>query len=132
MGEIQSLIEDESEYAVIKGDGKYLILRPVVLKDRIIGPYHETLCSSAGQKKLNIVFYSSGGEKIVFANEANPLLKKEGELETECKESADYDLEIDFNEAVISNALRYILKSDAGDYLSEGYLEDVATNESYA
>lgn len=132
LGEIQSLIEDESEYTVIKGDGKYLILRPVVLKDRIIGPYHETLCSSEGQKKLNIVFYSSGGEKIVFANEANPLLKKEGELETECKESADYDLEIDFNEAVISNALRYILKSDAGDYLSEGYLEDVATNESYA
>ena len=130
-GDVQSSIESESEYSVYTG-GEALILRPIVVKDKIIGPYHETIYTGEEQEKLRVTFYSSGDEKVVFANEANPLLKKEGGLRVDCNSNAGYDLEVDFNEAVISNALHYILKSDAGEDLSEGYIENVATDASDA
>lgn len=132
LGAVQALVDDEQEYSVYQGNGDYLILRPIVVKGNIIGAYHETLYSGEEQSKLRVTFYSSGDERIAFANEENPLLKKEGGLRVDCESNSGYDLEVDFNEAVISNALHYILKSDKGENLSEGYIENVTTNESDA
>ena len=102
----------------------YIALCPIVLKDQIVKPYNAKLKTDVEQTKLSIAFYSTDGEIVVFANTQNPLVKVEGEIKLECKAEQGYDLEVDFNEAQISNALHYLLKErNSSEVIAEGYID---------
>lgn len=122
-GEINSKIDDEKELGYSMGS---VVLRPLAIKGTPVRPYHRTLSTGDKQEHVSVEFFSTDGELIIYANDTNPLLKKEGEINIKCNAGADYDLEVDFNEAVISNALHYIFKDLAtGEIVADDYIENV-------
>lgn len=126
-GEINSILDDEdSNDFDMPGRSGSIILRPIVLKDHIVHPYHRTLSTGASQTHVNVELFSTDGKVVIYANKKNPDLKKEGEIDATCKENTSYDLEIDFNEGQISNDLHYIFKENGTDeVLVEGIIKKV-------
>lgn len=120
-GDINSQIEEEKELGYARG----AVLRPIAIKGKTIHPYHQTLGTDNDQDEVNLRFFSNDGEFVVYANEENPLLKKEGEKKFSCQGNDTYDLEIDFNEAVISDNLHYILKNMITGETIEGSIDNV-------
>lgn len=125
LGYINELIDNEmKEGYKLEGRRGYIALCPIVLKDQIVKPFNANLKTDVDQTKLSIAFYSTDGEIVVFANTRNPLVKEEGEIKLECKAEQGYDLEVDFNEAQISNALHYLLKErGSSEVIAEGYID---------
>ena len=125
LGYINELIDNEMKDGYeCTGRKGYIALCPIVLKDQIVKPYNAKLKTDVEQTKLSIAFYSTDGEIVVFANTQNPLVKVEGEIKLECKAEQGYDLEVDFNEAQISNALHYLLKErNSSEVIAEGYID---------
>ena len=121
-GEINTKMDDENE----AGFKDSAVLRPIVVKGKIIKPYHRRLATDKNQTHVNVDFFSTDGEIVIYANGKNPSLKKEGEIDKDCKENSEFDFEVDFNAAVISNGLYYILKeAETGKIVAEGDLKDV-------
>ena len=125
MGEISAKMDDEAAYEISNLRRGHLILGPIAIKDRLVKKYiNSSLSTAVGQTTLSMSFYSSD-EIIIYANEENPKLKVEANAELTCKPDTRYQLEVDFNEAQVSNALRYVLREfDTMEIVSEGYLED--------
>ncbi len=125
LGYINELIDNEMKDGYeCTGRKGYIALCPIVLKDQIVKPYNTKLKTDVGQTRLSIAFYSTDGEIVVFANTQNPLVKLEGEIKLECKAEQGYDLEVDFNEAQISNALHYLLKlRESNEVVAEGFID---------
>lgn len=126
-GELNSIFEEEQAkgYAT-RGRGGYVVLSPIVLKNMIVKPYKTTLSTYAGQTKVSVAFYSTDGQIVIFSDSDNPLLKKEGEINVDCSPSTSYELEVDFNEGQISNALHYIFKeTETGKIMKDDYIRDV-------
>ena len=95
-------------------------------KNHIVHPYHRTLSTGANQTHVNVELFSTDGKVVIYANDKNPDLTKEGEIDATCKENTSYDLEVDFNEAQISNALHYIFKEYGTDeVIAEGYINEI-------
>ena len=126
-GEINSILDDEdSNDFDVPGRSGSIILRPIVLKNHIVHPYHRTLSTGANQTHVNVELFSTDGKVVIYANDKNPDLTKEGEIDKTCKENTSYDLEVDFNEAQISNALHYIFKEYGTDeVIAEGYINEI-------
>ena len=126
-GEINSILDDEdSNDFDMPGRSGSIILRPIVLKDHIVHPYHRTLSTGANQTHVNVELFSTDGKVVIYANKKNPDLTKEGEIDATCKENTSYDLEVDFNEAQISNALHYIFKEYGTDeVIAEDYINEI-------
>jgi len=121
-GEINTRMDEEREAGFDDG----AVLRPIALKGHIIKPYHRKLSTGPVQTHVNVEFFSTDGEIAIYSNEKNPIIKKEGEIDKDCKENSTFDFEVDFNAAVISNGLYYILKEeDTGKIIAEGDLKDV-------
>jgi hypothetical protein len=77
---------------------------------------------------VNIEFFSSDGDIVIFANKENPKVKVEGQLDTNCRENGTYLLEVDFNEGQIANALHYWLRdAESNQAIEEGFIENVIT-----
>lgn len=126
-GELNSIIDNEIAQGYDKRslDGS-IVLSPIVLKDRVVKPYVTQLSTHENQTKASLIFYSTDGEIVVYSNEENPKLHKEGEIEEDCQPNTDYLLEIDFNEGQISNALHFIFKENGtGKVLKDGFIENV-------
>lgn len=106
-----------------------VILHPICIKGQLVNPYLSHL-SSHDQTEVNIEFFSTDGKICIFSNKQNPDINFEGVIEEKCKPNCAYDLEVDFNEAQISNALHYILKeAETGEILSEGFINNVIAIE---
>ncbi len=126
IGEINSMMDDESQFE-ISGLGRgQLILGPIAVKDKLVKKYvNDNLCSGENQTSLNVEFYSSD-EMVIYANKENPKLEVVTNAEFACKPDTRYELEVDFNEAQVSNALRYVLREyETKKVVSDGYLNDV-------
>lgn len=125
LGDVCAMIDDESEYRVITNRG-CLVLGPIAIKDMLVKKYiNDGLYTDTGQTTLDVSFYSSD-EIVIYANEENPKLKVEANTNFPCKENTHYQLEIDFNEAQVSNALRFVLREfDTQEIVKEGFLNDV-------
>ncbi len=124
-GVINSIRDDEDSLGYTKTErSDSVILRPIVLKGHIIHPYHRTLSTGTNQSHVNVEIFSSDGRVIIYANDKNPNLTKEGEIDKDCKENTDYDLEVDLNEAQISDEVHYIFKENGTEeILDEGYFK---------
>lgn len=125
IGEINAMMDDESQYE-ISGLGRgQLILGPIAVKDMLVKKYvNDNLSSNQDQTSLNVEFYSSD-EMVIYANKENPKLEVVTKAEFACKPDTRYELEVDFNEAQVSNALRYVLREyETKEVVSEGYLND--------
>lgn len=125
IGEINAMMDDESQYE-ISGIGRgQLILGPVAVKDMLVKKYvNDNLSSDQDQTSLNVEFYSSD-DMVIYANKENPKLEVVAKAEFACRPDTRYELEVDFNEAQVSNALRYILREyETKKVVSEGYLND--------
>ena len=125
IGDISTLMDDEDQYAIRGSIGNYSVLGPITIKDMLVKKFIDPdLSSREEQTSLKMTFYSSD-DIVVFANDENPKLKVEAVAEFECKPETRYELEVDFNEAQISNALRYVLREyETKEVVSEGYLND--------
>lgn len=126
VGDISTLMDDEKQYRVSgKEIGSYSVLGPVTIKDMLVKKFIDPdLSSREEQKSLKMTFYSSYN-MVVYANDENPKLNVEAVAEFECKPETRYELEVDFNEAQVSNALRYVLREyDTKEVVSKGYLND--------
>lgn len=131
MGDVNTLYEQEKaagyENTSNLGD---VVLRPICIKGQLVNPYQRHLSTREGQTEVNISFFSTDGEICLFSTHDNPKVRVEGEIEKSCKPNCAYDLEVDFNEAQISNALHYILKeAETGEVLSDGFIQDVIATE---
>ncbi len=106
-GEISAKMEDEAEYEISNLSRGQLVLGPVAIKDCLVKKYrNDNLSTSEGQTLLCMEFYLSD-EIVIYANKDNPKLKVVAKAEFNCKPDTRYLLEVDFNEAQVSNALRY-------------------------
>lgn len=125
IGEISAMMDDEAEYEISNIRRGNLVLGPIAIKDMLVRKYvNDNLSTEKDQTKLDVSFYSSD-EIVVYANENNPKLKVETNTTFPCKPNTHYQIEIDFNEAQVSNALRYVLREyDTKEVVSEGYLND--------
>lgn len=126
-GDISSMIDDEQKY-IIRIQGKHLVLHPIAIKDKLIqNLVDDTLYTDDNQEIVSIDIYSSKDKFVVYSNMENPELLKETSIECECQPSTKYKLEVDFNEAQISNALHYLFtERDSGLIVSEGFINDVS------
>ena len=118
-------MDDEDQYAIRGSIGNYSVLGPITIKDMLVKKFIDPdLSSREEQTSLKMTFYSSD-DIVIYANDDNPKLKVEAIAEFECKPETRYELEVDFNEAQISNALRYVLREyDTKEVVSEGYLNN--------
>ena len=125
IGEISAMMDDESEYEISNIRRGQLVLGPIAIKDMLVKKYiNDNLTTGKDQTTLDVSFFSSD-EIVVYANEENPKLKVETNTTIPCKPETHYQLEIDFNEAQVSNALRFVLREyDTMEIVSEGYLRD--------
>ena len=125
IGDISTLMDDEDQYAIRGSIGNYSVLGPITIKDMLVKKFIDPdLSSREEQTSLKMTFYSSD-DIVIYANDDNPKLKVEAIAEFECKPETRYELEVDFNEAQISNALRYVLREyDTKEVVSEGYLNN--------
>lgn len=128
IGEINNLFNEEHEagYQVSSSEGD-VILHPICIKGQLVTNYKKELYTSEGQTHVVIDFFSSDGKIVIFSNEDNPDLKSEGKIDIDCQEDTTYVLEVDFNEAQISNALHYLLsEAQSGQVVSEGFIENAS------
>lgn len=130
IGDISSLMEDEEQYAVRLPDGGSSILGPITIKDMLVKKYIDSdLCSKKAQTSIEMRFYSSD-DMVIYHNDDNPKLILEAVAEFNCKPDTRYELEVDFNEAQVSNELRYVLREyETKLVVSEGYLKDVVKQD---
>lgn len=130
-GEINNLINEEIEsgFEMRTNDGS-ILLHPICIKGQLVKTYNTPLYTKVGQHVVNICFFSTDGEIVVFADENNPKVRVEGTLEKDCREDATYILDVDFNEGQISNALYYRLQDAmTGELVSDGFIENVFRSE---
>lgn len=128
-GELNTIMNDEIENGFeSKAREDNLVLHPICIKDQLVANYQRTLYTSEGQTHVNIEFFSSDGDIVIFANKENPKVKVEGQLDTNCRENGTYLLEVDFNEGQIANALHYWLRdAESNQAIEEGFIENVIT-----
>lgn len=131
MGEISNMMADEAEYAITYPDGTMLALSPIAIKGQLVKNYrHDHLYTSEGQTNLSVVLYSSENGFIIYANPNNPELEVEADLKFNCRPECRYKLEVDFNEAQVSNALHYIFTEyESGEIVEEGYVKNAVTEQ---
>ncbi len=125
LGDISSMIDDEEQYMHESLDRGYLVLSPIAIKDTLIKKYvYDGLSTGKGQTKLSITYYSSE-DIVIFADENNSKLKIEVDSYFDCKPDTRYEIEVDFNDAQVSNDLHYVLREyDSKEVVSEGILEN--------
>jgi len=125
LGDINSMIDDEEQYKHESLNRGYLVLSPIAIKDTLIKKYvYDGLSTGSGQTQLNITYYSSE-DIVIFADENNSKLKIEVDSKFDCKPDTRYEIEVDFNDAQVSNALHYILREyETKEVVSEGDLDD--------
>lgn len=125
-GHVSSYMEEEEEYRLSSGTYGTLILSPIALKDKLIQNYvNDRLYTSEGQTTLQITLYSSEKDVVIYANEDNPALRIEKEIEIDCRPDTRYKLEVDFNEASISNSLHYrLIELETGKVVADDSIDD--------
>ena len=130
-GEISNMMDDETDYAITFPNGTMLALSPIAIKGQLVQNYsHDHLYTREGQTNLSVVLYSSENGFIIYANPNNPQLKVEADLKFNCRPECRYKLEVDFNEAQVSNALHYIFTEyESGKIVEEGYVKNAVTEE---
>lgn len=137
LGELNNILDDESQYEtsyVREENGvrsiRYSLLYPISIKGQIVKNYiNDELETRGDQTEVSIRLFSSDSIAI-YANEDNPALKKEGEMEFNCKPNTRYKLEVDFNEAQINNELHYyLIELESGLIVSEGVLKNATTDK---
>ena len=131
MGEVSNMMADESEYSIIFPNGTMLALSPIAIKGMLVKNYsNDHLYTSEGQTNLSVTLYSSDNGFIVFANPDNPQLYLEADLKFDCRPDCRYKLEVDFNEAQVSNALHYIFSEyESGEIVKEGYVSNAVIEQ---
>lgn len=102
IGEVSQLEEKEIEkgYKMVNSDHKVLMLSPIALRGMYLKNISREIFVSKGQKSINITLYSTDGTKVFFANPANPVLKKEGEINVECNGVTKFIVESDISEGI--------------------------------
>lgn len=125
IGDINEMMQNEAMYST-----KPIALLPIAIKGKLISNYvNGNLYTDDTQTKLNIVFYSSVEDHIVFANLNNPKLSLETEFEIDCEPNHRYRLEVDFNNAQVSNDLYYeFIDYETNQIVASGFIKDAATN----
>ena len=126
-GVLNTMIDDEIEYAIKIQDRGHLILTPFALKDKLVCNYvNDELSTNEDQTTVRTRIYSSVDCFVIYANEENPALQIEAEIESGCQPETRYKLEVDFNEAQISNDLHYVFSEyESGLIVSEGVISNV-------
>ena len=130
-GHISGLMDDEEKYDTTIFNIGTLVLFPVAIKGKLVRNFvADDLSTREGQTSLSIRFYSSEKPIVIYANQDNPDLRMEKEIRIPCQPDTGYQLEVDFNEATISNSLHYVLKvRQTGDVVAEGSIDDAFTNK---
>ena len=124
-GDIENIRDAETDYILRYGD-RAILLFPIVMKGHLVKNYYTDLYTDTNQENINIKFYATDDKIVIYANENNPALSTVGELKIPCKPDTKYSLEVDFNEAQISNAMHYVLKEkDTDEVVDEGFIENV-------
>lgn len=125
LGEIESILENEVQYRSIA------ILTPIAIKGQLVANYRTILNSSENQVHVNVEFFSTDGKIVVYSNTENPDLKSEAIIDIQCKPSTAYELEVDFNEAQISNALHYLFKEvESNEVIVDDYILNAMENNN--
>lgn len=131
-GDINNQIESEIDlgFGTRIGQGGFVVLSPIAIKNMLVSNFvKDSLWSSEDQTHISVVIYSSDGDFIVCANKSNPLLMEEVTMRFDCKPNTEYKLEVDFNEAQISNAFHYVFcECESGQIVHEGYVENAVTH----
>ena len=127
IGVLNAMIDDEKEYAISFPDRGHLILTPFAIKDKLVSNYiNDELSTEEDQTTVRTRIYSSIDGFVIYANEENPALQIEAEIESGCQPETRYKLEVDFNEAQISNDLHFVFSEyESGLVVSEGVISDV-------
>ena len=87
---------------------------------------NDELSTEEDQTTVRTRIYSSIDGFVIYANEENPALQIEAEIESGCQPETRYKLEVDFNEAQISNDLHFVFSEyESGLVVSEGVISDV-------
>lgn len=131
MGDITNMMTEESEYKTMSYNGTILALSPIAIKGKLVKNYCEdNLCTHEEQNSLSIKLYSSDDAHLIYANPNNPQLTIEADLHFDCLPKCRYKLEVDFNEAQVSNALHYIFSEyESGEIVKEGYVSNAVTEQ---
>ena len=124
MGDISNMMDNEAEYRSRHQDGAILTLSPIAIKGMLVKNYiNEHLYTGDGQTNLSVTLYSSNNGYLIYANPNNPQLNIEVDLRFVCQPNYRYKLEVDFNEAQVSNDMHYIFSEyESGKVLKEGYV----------
>jgi hypothetical protein len=130
-GHISGLMDDEEKYNTTIFNRGTLVLFPVAIKGKLVRNFvADDLSTREGQTSLSIRFYSSEKPIVIYANQDNPDLRMEKEIRIPCQPDTGYQLEVDFNEATISNSLHYVLKvRQTGEVVAEGSIDDAFTSK---
>ena len=122
---VRRMMIDEDKYETSRQDDKILVLSPIAIKGSLVKKYsNDKLCTRKEQTNMNVTFYSSDNNYIIYANPNNPQLNVEVDLKFDCRAECRYKLEVDFNEAQVSNALHYIFSEyESGEIVKEGYVQ---------
>ena len=122
---VRYMMIDEDEYETSRQDDKILVLSPIAIKGSLVKKYsNDKLRTRKEQTSMNVTFYSSDNNYIIYANPNNPQLNVEVDLKFDCRPECRYKLEVDFDEAQVSNALHYIFSEyESGEIVEEGYVQ---------
>jgi len=130
MGDISNMMSEEAEYKTTSYNGTIVALSPIAINGKLVENYCEdNLCTHENQTSLRIKLYSSD-RYLIYANPDNPQLTIEADLHFDCRPECRYKIEVDFNEAQVSNALHYIFTEyESGEIVKEGYVSNAVTEQ---
>jgi hypothetical protein len=124
--QLDAYIDAESQYRIDVGDLGTVVLSPIALKDRLVKDYvNDGLYTGANQSVIRMKIYSSDKPVVIYPNCSNTDLHVEREISIDCMPRTRYKLEVDFNEATISNALHYrMTEFRTGNVVAEDMIDD--------